>query len=269
MPMSFFDDRTNNEQRFLSNEFPMPMESYLDLVGRDKNSKAFLINKFGENQSCPTGGEEIWSASVAYAGWITSAVAMRVAAGGNAADDDGGLGAQTIRIFGLDENCDLAQEDITLNGVDASSATTTTFFRVFRAQVLTCGTYNASNTGLITIETTGAVKVAEIPVEKGQTLMAIYAVPAGHTGYIINYDLSVDSTKIAIVELFTRENLNDVTTPFQSKRQRHSSGQSTGGTFPAVKYMTVSGCSDIWVEAAATTGTTGVYAQFLLLVVAD
>ena len=93
------------------------------------------VHKFGGNADIAASSTE----DIVFGGtinWLTAATTVRVKSGGNAADDDGGNGAQTIRVEGLDENFAEAQEDITLAGADASDVTTITFIRVYRAYVL-------------------------------------------------------------------------------------------------------------------------------------
>jgi hypothetical protein len=88
-------------------------------------------------------------------------------------------GARTVRIYGLDANYLQITEDVYLSGV-TEVVTEQLFLRVNRAKVLTAGS-SGSNEGELLIDntTTGNV-VVQIDALEGQTMQAIYTIPAGH-----------------------------------------------------------------------------------------
>lgn len=183
-----------------------------------------VVEKFGNNPSVAGALEDIWSAGGTYSGWLTAASAVRVRAGGDAADvDTTGAGARTIEVQGLDEDWLEATEVISLAGASASAATTTTFVRVFRAFVKTCGTYTDSNTAAILIETTAGTLVAQIDADYGQSEMCIYTIPENLVGFVLSMHMSVsDSGDGADVFLMTRANADTVAAPFEPARTRLS-----------------------------------------------
>lgn len=87
----------------------------------------------------------------------------------------------TVTVQGLDENYNFQSEDIVIAG--ANTLGTKLFTRVNRAF---CTAGGATNTGNIDIEAgaAGGTTVARITAGKGQTLMAVYTVPAGYTAYL-------------------------------------------------------------------------------------
>ncbi len=92
------------------------------------------------------------------------------------ASDDG----KTIKIIGLDANYYEIDEDVTVSSSGAT-ATTKSFIRVYRAYVS-----NGSETNVANIDVQkGGTTVLRITAGKGQTLMAIYTVPAGKTAYLM------------------------------------------------------------------------------------
>ena len=101
-------------------------------VARNRWSAITSVHKFGENPAVGTTEEDIWFGGGLY-NWLQSAATVRIAAGGNAADDSAGAGAREIQVEGLDSNWDEATELITTNGASASTATSTSFIRVNRA----------------------------------------------------------------------------------------------------------------------------------------
>ena len=94
----------------------------------------------------------------------------------NVADD-----GMTVVVQGLDADFNPIEDTIVIDGADTLG--TVLFHRVNRAFVTNGGT---TNVGDIDIEAgaAGGTTVARITAGMGQTLMAVYTVPAGKTGYI-------------------------------------------------------------------------------------
>lgn len=87
-----------------------------------------------------------------------------------------------VTIQGLDDNYNFAEETITITAADQVG--TQLFTRVNRAFISGAAT-NAAN---IDIEagSAGGTTVARITAGFGQTLMAVYTIPAGKTGYLLH-----------------------------------------------------------------------------------
>ena len=93
-------------------------------------------------------------------------------------------GAATVSIYGLDENWESQSEIIVLNGQTAVDLTQT-FLRINRMVVLTGGTPNGAE-GTITCQIDGAGTIAAVIVNgNNQTLMTVYTIPSGRTGFFI------------------------------------------------------------------------------------
>jgi len=106
-----------------------------------------------------------WSA-FDTAGVITAAIA-------NASDN-----GKVVTVIGLDADYNEVSDTFTLSST-ATVAGTVSFKRVFRAYVST----GTNNVGDVTFTKNGT-DVLRITATKGQTLMAIYTIPAGKTGYL-------------------------------------------------------------------------------------
>jgi len=150
------------------------------------------MRKFGNNADVGAAWETIWSGSNTYP-FMTSADQLEVVSD-SAEDDSGGTGALTMRIEGLDANYEVQTSDVTLDAANVKT-TTETYIRVYRAYILTAGSTGA-NVGAITIrdqdtDTTRALIDAGV----GQTLMAVYTVPADYTGYITSWYVSSSISK--------------------------------------------------------------------------
>lgn len=110
----------------------------------------------------------------------------------NAADN-----GNVITVLGLDNNYNEIEESFTVS----SSGTTTgtkTFARVFRAFDTT-----GTNVANINIQR-GGTTIARITAGKAQTLMAIYTVPAGYTGYLMQGVCSIQAGGDATGDMFVR-----------------------------------------------------------------
>lgn len=168
-------------------------------VGRGIVPNHLAEVKFGHNPDVDTGApEDIWHGGGEYTGQPNSGSPETLEIFSSDAADDatpGGTGARTIRFFGLRTSASTAytSEDVTLNGM-ASVLTTTTWYRVNRAYVLTAGSGGA-NAGNITIRhsTTTANVFVVMGIGDNQSTVAAWTVPAGFTAYIVTY--SVEMTR--------------------------------------------------------------------------
>jgi len=137
----------------------------------------------------------IWDVNDTIYPWSAFATAGTLSIPAVNASDDG----KSVVLVGLDENYVELEETVT---VSSSAATTTTnsFLRIFRAYV-TNG--SETNVGNINIQK-GGTTVARITAGKAQTLMAVYTVPAGKTGYILKGVATCQSGADATGDMFIR-----------------------------------------------------------------
>ena len=206
------------------------------------------IDKFGLNPSVGSSYETIWDQGGIYA--HPSSAGTMTATSASGASDSG----IKVTIQGLDTNYAELSEEVTL-GATGVATTTGEFLRVFRAFV----SGNTASSGDIDIDN-GGTTYAYIESEFQQTMMAVYTVPAGYTGYLINANISSLKEKDYTAKLMTRV---------------------TGGIFRAQGLLLSPGTPFLreWrmppkvlektdIEIRAKTGTTGaVAAGFELLLV--
>lgn len=161
------------------------------------------VNKFGRNvdtdqkgtTTIVVHGRDIWDGGIDGASrWLppTTARTHQIVSSN---DEDGGAGtdtgALTLRIFGLDADYALQQEDITLNGT-TNVPTANTYTMIHRMKALTFGVpadgRGPRNLGNITAtaDTDGTV-TAKITADNNQSLMAIYQIPANTRGYVTHW----------------------------------------------------------------------------------
>ena len=161
-----------------------------------------VIHKFGHSDAINTTESTVWDVSGNHT-FNETAETIRVKAGGNAADDAAGAGARTVIVEGLNENWDEVSATITLAGASASASTTDLFLRVNRAYIDSVGTEHASNTGIITIETTTTNDImCDIGAGTGQTQMGFYSVPAGHSAYLTRIETNLDAKSSKTADIF-------------------------------------------------------------------
>jgi hypothetical protein len=186
-------------------------------VAKEKVTGHKSVHKFGAVQAMSqnqTG--TIWDVNDTAYPWSSFSTASLLTIPAVNASDTG----KTVTIVGLDENYNEQTENVVVSS-SASSTTTNTFIRVYRAYVGD----GTTNVGDILIQVSSTT-VCKITAGKGQTLMAIYTVPAGYTGYIMQGTATCQAGADATVDMFVRYFGQD------SFRVRHSLEVSgTGGQY--------------------------------------
>jgi hypothetical protein len=222
-----------------------------------------MINKFGYNSSIGSGAfETIWETGDDYP-WQSSAVTVDVVSD-DTNDDVAGTGARTLRIQGLDGSYNLAEETVNMDGT-TTVTTTQTFLRVFRMSVVTAGT-SGNNIGNISVTYTGGSDVAAtITAGNGQTLMTLYTIPAGYTGYLLSMNVSSGKDQEMEFKFIQRDN-SVANAGFQTKQFLEVRGGQTTVIFNAINVIPQK--SDIYVSGKASS-TSSASASFDLLLVQD
>jgi len=202
--------------------------------------------------------------------FLTSEDTIRVASGGNAADDAAGAGARTILCTGLDDNFNPVTATLTTAGGSASSSSTSSFRRLLTATVMTTGTDHTANTGDIVIESTGGTALGTIPAGLGKLQNAAYCVKAGYTAYLRRIITQIDSGKGAT----TRAIIADATQTSAPFGKVFAPGRIIGlqGN-QELLFQTLTAIPekhDFWFEAIASgASATEVVVAFDLLLVED
>ena len=166
-------------------------------IARDQIAYHYPLFKFGFNPDVDDSLETVWAQGGLYS-YLSAATVLKVSSS-STADTSAGTGARTVLLFGLDGDYNEISETVTLNGQTAVN-TTQSFLRIFRMVVKSAGT-GGQNAGVI-YAGTGTVtagvpanKYATIAIGDNQTLMALWTVPAGHTAYLNQVDITVATTQ--------------------------------------------------------------------------
>ena len=194
------------EQKMLGG-WPRRLFEHTDLAiarGFTKGHKA--LYKFGYNPDVNGDEETVWAQGGNFP-YPTSAVTMFVSST-SVNDTNGGTGANSILIQGLDENYDEIEETVFLNG-QTQVATQNSYLRVYRAFVTLAGTGGTAG-GIIYIGSSGATGgVPNTTVYANlsfgnQTQIAAYTIPAGYTLYLddINFTAALSQASKLVTCVF-------------------------------------------------------------------
>ena len=208
--------------------------------------------------------ETIWDQGGLYE-YPTSASTMTVSSS-STDDAASGTGARTVAIAGLDAEYREISETVTL---DAQTAVNTVnqYLRVYRAMVMTAGS-GASNAGNIYIGTgtvtdgVPANTYARISTGEGQTLMAIFTVPAGYTAYIQQGTIT-SGTEQANKYVTARLKVRPFGGVFQTKALVTLVNQFIGFDFGVA--LSIPEKSDIEARAISSIGDNAVAITFSLI----
>ena len=155
------------------------------------------VYKFGNNAAVANVTETIWQQGGLYS-YLSAASVLKVSSS-SANDTSAGTGARTVELFGLDGDYNEINELVTLNGQTAVN-TTQSYLRINRMIVRSAGSggYNAgviyAGTGTVTAGVPANIYATINGDGTNQTLMALWTVPAGYTGYLMQYDVSNGTT---------------------------------------------------------------------------
>ena len=165
-------------------------------VARGKTRGASQIHKFGAtpSQSINTTAT-VWDKGDTLYPWSAFDTAGVLVVAQVDANDNG----KTLTVQGLDSDFNVVSEDFTLSSSGTVTGTQT-FKRVYRG-FLTDGT----NDSQINVSR-GGTQVLRILAGAGQTLMAVYTVPAGYTGYLYHGNCTAQSGADATGFMYVRYN---------------------------------------------------------------
>jgi hypothetical protein len=254
---------TNNE-RLLALSKACPDLEPLMAMGKVDNVRR--VEKFGKNLSTDDNKQDIWDAG----GLISHlTVSTEVEVLSDSEDDaDEGTGAQTVFIEGIRDVGGVwtySSEILTMNGT-TPVATTTKWFRLYRAIVATRGDYDGSNAGTITVRViSGGATQCQIPVDPvfngdGSSQNSHFTTAHNEHALIYYIIYNRDSAKTADINLRVRVLANSVATPFAGL----CANVITHRDIPVAGYWDLSKLplyfgphSDIWFQAVTSAAQGG------------
>lgn len=172
-----------------------PLDNMFLNISRGLVKGTSFVHKFGAVPAMSTNTTgTIWDVNDTVYPWSAWATSGAVTVDRASTSDAG----KHITVVGLDANYEPLTEVVTLTN-PTGNASTGSFVRVFRAFV----SDGETNEGLISIKRNSTV-VASITAGKGQTLMSVYTVPAGHTAYLFKGTASAQAGADGTGDMFVR-----------------------------------------------------------------
>lgn len=157
------------------------------------------LHKFGHLPSADASAmpEDVWDGAGIYP--FPLAALETTVVSDNTEDSDGGNGANSVLVEGVDENYKYVSELVMMNGTSIITLTTE-FLRVFRVTTIMAGS-SETNLGVIQVKH-GATVIAQINSEFGQTLMAIFTIPDNWgTAYFTSWFSSIGRQNNVVAEI--------------------------------------------------------------------
>jgi len=233
----------------------------------------FVTSTFGDNGQFTTGlinarqtgigttTQTVWGGageSLIYP-FLLAPTAVRIRAGGNAADDVAGSGARVVALDVLDSNWDRQFILLSTAGAAASADSAITINRINGATCILTGTYGGRNVGTINIETTGGTLLDVINPDIGFSQQAVFTVPRGFSMKFQNSKLNHDASKTVMSEFMVRGGADIVTAPFAGTFEFFKVDDSSGDVERVFDASVALGeKTDVWVNANVATGTVNV-----------
>lgn len=172
-----------------------PMDDLFLNIARGLVKGTSSIHKFGAVPAMSTNTNgTVWDVNDAVYPWSAWATAGTITVDRASASDAN----KEVTVVGLDANYEPLTETIALTN-PTGNASSGSFIRIFRAFV----SDGVTNVGLISVKRS-TTTVAAITAGKGQTLMAIYTIPAGYTGYLVKGTCTAQAAADATGDMFIR-----------------------------------------------------------------
>jgi len=185
-------------------------EPYELQVSKGQVVGASSLYKFARNPDINSTEETIWEHGGNYV--FPTSAAVRYVSSSDANDTNGGTGANKVRVFGLDANYALIEEEVELAG-QTQVATSLSYLRIYRAYVTLAGS-GGTAAGTVYVADSGAsagVPTGNVYANLGtsnQTLLGVYTVPAGKTLYLddVNFTAAISQANAnATIKLNIRD----------------------------------------------------------------
>jgi hypothetical protein len=198
----------------------MTYPSGLD-VARGLASGCRQVRQFGRNTAVGGNFAPITRSGFYRTPQAGAVVALRIRAGGNAADSASGSGARSVILTGLDANGDLVTEIIATAGASASASSQTLFLRLIDAAVYTSGTYATqaalSHVATINIEDTAGnlwAVIQDTDIPRGDSEIAAYSVPRDRSLFIQNIRVQAAEANKSNIVMFKRSGILQTAAPY-------------------------------------------------------
>ena len=213
-------------------------------------------NQFGENLDVGVTEEDIQTQGGVLI-FLQSAEKIEVISTDTVNDIFGGANAHTVEIMGLDENFSVITETINLG--PTVNTTTNEFIRVLNAEIITVGTYTATNLGTISMTAANSSTLQlEIAAIMGKSASTHFTVPTGQNLILTSLSATMDTGKAVNVFFHIRDNADVTSGEFGAKRTiRTFRGLDTPVRGRTLGNLRFDEKTDLWFDAQITSGGAG------------
>jgi hypothetical protein len=236
-----------------------------------------LVHKFGHGNV----GTTLVPVSISLKYTMPTAVVSLEIVSDDLADALDDTGAHEYTVIGIDANYDEITQVVSAHATLGTTAVAVPIdmLRVYRWYVSSSGVYasaaTGSHVGVLTLRVAGAgatwSTIADLPIAQSSSEIGAYTVPDGYSAYITQQDIDVDSTKSVDVLIMSRQEIDDITTPFSPMRTvAHYVGMT--GHAPTDFKVPMDGFparTDILYMANVVSSTADVSIHFAILLVKD
>ena len=263
-------DVDTGNTRFKVSEGSIHTSDFVIDVALGHVGSASIWNKFGYNADVDvaTSPEVIAQFGGSFTPLTTASTLSIVSTSTD--DDNGGIGANSIYIYGIDANRDQQEEFIFMDGT-TPVVTTTTWLGINRVVIYVAGSSDV-NVGQITLtEVTGGTVQATIPASEGTTQQCIFFIPNGYT-YLANYiklnilRQAAQDPKVTIKGFVYAATSNAKYEVFRN--QIDTGVENTVQITPPVPFP-IGGNQVFWLEATTDKDNTEISARFSGILVKD
>jgi len=226
-----------------------------------------LVHKFGWRGNVSVNHHHLWNDPTANTNMIFSTAPEDYNVITTGVDTAAGVGCRSVCIRYLDANWDEQEVTVATNGGTAAAGISAN--RILTACAKDNGTYGGSNVNLVTIQgvTTGN-NYGFMEAGEGKTQNTQYCTPNGHTAFILNTSISLETNKAANLILHKREGADIVAAPFTSQNVVHQwDGVATPSNEKIEANHVMPEKTDVWVGADMTSGTGIVQFDYDILIV--
>ncbi len=196
----------------------------------------------------------------------------------DANDTADGIGAREITYIGIGADYKQTSFTIATNG-ETPVPLPTSLIRLYRWFVSASGTYATaiagSHAGTLTTRVAAAgetwATIDFTPFPFGQSEIAVFTIPDGERAFIVQHNISVDTSKSVDIYLFSRSGIDVITAPFTSmKIVSHYVGLS--GDNPSSFRAPIDSFdarTDVGYMGMVSVGTANVSIHFAILLIQD
>lgn len=245
---------------------------YATEVALGRRQQATTWNKFGYNEDVDTASTEVVASfGGAFDQRLASGEKLDIVSTSANDSNPSGTGVRQVIIFGVDENWDLVQETVNLNGT-TEVQTDNSYLGVNRMTIFTSGSAD-SNVGTITATaTTSGNTMAQMPAGQGTTQQCIFYVPRNYQFLATWLRLSIAGGGAPAVTFFGKVYSDVVSSEFEVYRDTiELSFLGSGSSIelnPAEPFV-IGERSILWFEASTDTNNTNVRGRFSGKLIAD